>query len=29
MTYYLAGPIYVAAFAVFWLGERLDRRRIA
>jgi drug/metabolite transporter (DMT)-like permease len=29
MTYYLAGPIYVAAFAVFWLGESLDRRRIA
>ena len=28
MTYYLAGPIYVAAFAVFWLGERLDRPRI-
>jgi drug/metabolite transporter (DMT)-like permease len=29
MTYYLAGPIYVAAFAVFWLGESLDWRRIA
>jgi drug/metabolite transporter (DMT)-like permease len=29
MTYYLAGPIYVAAFAVFWLGERLDRQRVA
>ena len=29
MTYYLAGPLYVAAFAVIWLGERLDRRRIA
>jgi drug/metabolite transporter (DMT)-like permease len=28
MTYYLAGPIYVAAIAVFWLGERLDRPRI-
>jgi drug/metabolite transporter (DMT)-like permease len=28
MTYYLAGPIYVAAFAVFWLGERLDTPRI-
>ena len=28
MTYYLAGPIYVAAFAVFWLGEKLDRPRI-
>jgi len=28
MTYYLAGPIYVAAFAVFWLGERIDRPRI-
>jgi drug/metabolite transporter (DMT)-like permease len=28
MTYYLAGPIYVAAFAVFWLGERLDKPRI-
>ncbi|HEX2137400.1 MAG TPA: DMT family transporter [Microvirga sp.] len=27
-TYYLAGPIYVAAIAVFWLGESLDRRRI-
>jgi drug/metabolite transporter (DMT)-like permease len=29
MTYYLAGPIYVAAIAVFWLGERLDRRQVA
>ncbi|MCB5176521.1 MULTISPECIES: DMT family transporter [Microvirga] len=29
MTYYLAGPIYVAAFAVFWLGEKLDAQRIA
>ena len=29
MTYYLAGPLYVAAFAVFWLGEQLDRQRIA
>jgi drug/metabolite transporter (DMT)-like permease len=29
MTYYLAGPLYVAAFAVFWLGERLDARRVA
>jgi drug/metabolite transporter (DMT)-like permease len=28
MTFYLAGPIYVAALAVFLLGERLDRRRI-
>ncbi|HZH50927.1 MAG TPA: DMT family transporter [Microvirga sp.] len=28
MTYYLAGPIYVAAFAVFWLGEKLDTQRI-
>lgn len=28
MTYYLAGPIYVAAFAVFWLGERLDKPRV-
>jgi drug/metabolite transporter (DMT)-like permease len=28
MTYYLAGPIYVAAIAVFWLGETLDRRRV-
>ena len=28
MTYYLAGPIYVAAIAVFWLGERLDRRQV-
>jgi drug/metabolite transporter (DMT)-like permease len=29
MTYYLAGPIYVAAIAVFWLGEKLDRRQVA
>jgi drug/metabolite transporter (DMT)-like permease len=29
MTYYLASPIYVAAIAVFWLGERLDRPRVA
>lgn len=29
MTFYLAGPIYVAALAVFLLGERLDRRRVA
>ncbi|MBM6594514.1 DMT family transporter [Microvirga pudoricolor] len=29
MTFYLAGPIYVAAIAYFWLGERLDRTRIA
>ena len=28
MTYYLAGPIYVAAFAAFWLGERIDKPRI-
>jgi drug/metabolite transporter (DMT)-like permease len=28
MTYYLAGPIYVAAIAAFWLGETLDRRRM-
>jgi drug/metabolite transporter (DMT)-like permease len=28
MTYYLAGPIYVAAIAVLWLGERLERRQI-
>ncbi|WP_230530836.1 DMT family transporter [Microvirga roseola] len=28
MTYYLAGPIYVAAFAFFWLDERLDAPRI-
>jgi drug/metabolite transporter (DMT)-like permease len=28
MTYYLAGPIYVAALAAFWLGERLDRPRV-
>jgi drug/metabolite transporter (DMT)-like permease len=29
MTYYLAGPIYVAAIAVFWLGEKLDTQRVA
>ncbi|WP_370436856.1 DMT family transporter [Microvirga sp. TS319] len=29
MTYYLAGPIYVAAFAAFLLGERIDKPRIA
>jgi drug/metabolite transporter (DMT)-like permease len=29
MTYYLAGPIYVAAIAAFWLGERLTWQRIA
>jgi drug/metabolite transporter (DMT)-like permease len=29
MTYYLAGPIYVAALAVPLLGERLDRRAFA
>jgi drug/metabolite transporter (DMT)-like permease len=28
MTYYLAGPIYVAAFAVLWLGEKIDMPRI-
>lgn len=28
MTYYLAGPIYVAAFAAFWLGEKIDKPRI-
>jgi drug/metabolite transporter (DMT)-like permease len=28
MTYYLAGPIYVAAIAFVWLGERLERRHI-
>jgi drug/metabolite transporter (DMT)-like permease len=28
MTYYLAAPIYVAAFAVFLLGEKLDGPRI-
>jgi drug/metabolite transporter (DMT)-like permease len=28
MTYYLAGPIYVAAFAAFWLGERIDKPRM-
>ncbi len=28
MTYYLAGPIYVAAFAAFWLGEKIDMPRI-
>ncbi|MBF9233525.1 DMT family transporter [Microvirga alba] len=29
MTYYLAGPIYVAALGVFWLGEKLDWPRVA
>ena len=29
MTYYLAGPIYVAALAAPLLGERLDRRAVA
>ena len=29
MTYYLAGPIYVAALAAPLLGERLDRRALA
>lgn len=29
MTYYLAGPIWVTAFAALWLGERLDRARLA
>ena len=28
-TYYMAGPIYVAAIAGFWLGETLDRRHLA
>lgn len=28
MTYYLAGPIYVAGFAALWLGERIDRPRL-
>lgn len=28
MTYYLAGPIYVAAFAALWLGEKIDMPRI-
>ncbi|WP_201830197.1 DMT family transporter [Microvirga zambiensis] len=28
MTYYLAGPIYVATFAALWLGERIDKPRI-
>lgn len=28
MTYYLAGPIYVAAFAAFWLDEKIDKPRI-
>jgi drug/metabolite transporter (DMT)-like permease len=27
-TFYLAGPIYVAAIAAVWLGETLDRPRI-
>lgn len=29
MTYYLAGPIYVAGLAAMWLGERTDRPRMA
>jgi drug/metabolite transporter (DMT)-like permease len=29
MTYYLAGPIYVAAMAAVWLGERTDRARMS
>jgi drug/metabolite transporter (DMT)-like permease len=29
MTFYLAGPIYVAALAVMFLGERLSRAEIA
>jgi drug/metabolite transporter (DMT)-like permease len=29
MTFYLAGPIYVAALAVLFLGERLSRAEIA
>ena len=29
MTFYLAGPIYVAAMAALLLRERLDRKRIA
>lgn len=28
MTYYLAGPIYVAAIAAFWLGEKLSWQRV-
>lgn len=28
MTYYLAGPIYVAAFAALWLGEKIDKPRM-
>ncbi|WP_243373500.1 DMT family transporter [Microvirga solisilvae] len=28
MTYYLAGPIYVVAFAALWLGEKIDKPRI-
>jgi drug/metabolite transporter (DMT)-like permease len=28
MTYYLAGPIYVAVFAFLLLGEKLDRPRV-
>src|SRR5215218_6740150 len=28
MTYYLAGPIFVAAFAAFWLGEKIDKPRM-
>jgi drug/metabolite transporter (DMT)-like permease len=29
MTYYLAGPIYVAGFAALWLKEPIDRPRFA
>src|SRR5215212_3874306 len=29
MTYYLAGPIYVAGMAAIWLGERTDRARMS
>jgi len=29
LTFYLAGPIYVAVIAAVWLDERLDRRRAA
>lgn len=28
MTYYLAGPIYVAGLAAVWLGEKIDRPRM-
>jgi drug/metabolite transporter (DMT)-like permease len=29
MTYYMAGPIYVAAMAAIWLGERTDRLQMS